>query len=342
MKVIESKSQLVGVAAGAVLTIGNFDGVHIGHQAILSAAKRIAGQRQTELVVMTFQPHPLSILNPKKAPGTLTPAVLKEHLLAELGAGILFAAKSEPGLLSLRAADFVERFIVKGVRPSVIVEGEDFNFGSGREGSVHTLQKLAEAKGIEVIIVGPKKAKLADGQTVEVSSTVIRDMVTKGKVADAAILLGRPYRLIGGIVPGRGKGKQLGFPTLNLGKPQQIIPAEGVYAGTAEVAESIEKVCIAKERIPAVFSIGRATTYSEGQSLLIEAHLLVDNAEQFTGRPASTARLDSASSRGGTKRGEYMAMDFIERIRSQQKFESEKELARQIAKDCEKAKRILK
>jgi riboflavin kinase/FMN adenylyltransferase len=248
--------------------------------------------------------------------------VLKERLLAEFGVGTLFVAKSEPELLNLRAADFVERFIVKGIRPSDIVEGEDFNFGHKRAGSVHTLQKLAGAKGIEVIIVGPKKAKLASGQTVEVSSTVIRDMVTKGKAADAAILLSRPYRLIGNIVPGRGKGKQLGFPTLNLEKPGQIIPAEGVYAGTVEVAESIEKVCITKERIPAVFSIGRATTYGAGQSLLIEAHLLIDNAEQFTGR--------------------YMAMDFIERIRSQQKFETGKELAEQIDRDCQKAQQILR
>jgi len=186
---------------------------------------------------------------------------------------------------------------------------------------VHTLQKLTEAKGIEVIIVGPKKAKLAGGQTVEVSSTVVRDMVTKGKVADAAVLLGRPYRLIGSIVPGRGKGKRLGFPTLNLEKPQQIVPAEGVYAGTVEVAESIEEVCSAKERLPAVFSIGRATTHGAGQPLLIEAHLLVDNAERFTGR--------------------WMAMDFIERIRSQQRFETEKKLSEQIAKDCEKANEIL-
>jgi riboflavin kinase/FMN adenylyltransferase len=322
MRIIRTESDLEKIRAGAVLTIGNFDGVHTGHQAILSAAKRIAGQRQTELVVMTFQPHPLSVLNPKKAPGALMPLVLKERLLAEFGVGTLFVAKSEPELLNLRAADFVERFIVKGIRPSDIVEGEDFNFGHKRAGSVHTLQKLAGAKGIEVIIVGPKKAKLASGQTVEVSSTVIRDMVTKGKAADAAILLSRPYRLIGNIVPGRGKGKQLGFPTLNLEKPGQITPAEGVYAGTIEVAESIEKVCITKEIIPAVFSIGRATTYGAGQSLLIEAHLLIDNAEQFTGR--------------------YMAMDFIERIRSQQKFETGKELAEQIDRDCQKAQQILR
>jgi len=321
MQIIRTESDLEKIKAGAVLTIGNFDGVHIGHRAILSAAKHITEQRQTELVVMTFQPHPLSVLNPKKAPGALTPPVLKEHILTEFGTGTLFVVKSEPELLSLKAEDFVERFIVKGTRPSVVVEGEDFNFGYGRKGNVHTLQKLAEAKGIEVVIVGPKKAKLAGGQTVEVSSTVIRDMVTKGKVADAAILLGRSYRLIGSIIPGQGKGKQLGFPTLNLEKPQQIVPAAGVYAGTVEVAENIEEVCSEKKRILAVFSLGRATTYGAGQPLLIEAHLLVDNAEQFTGR--------------------YMAMDFIERIRSQQKFETETELSAQIKKDCEKSKKIL-
>src|SRR4030042_1534006 len=321
MQIIRAESDIEKIKAGAVLTIGNFDGVHIGHQAVLSTAKQIAEKKQPEAVVMTFQPHPLSILNHQKAPDTLTPPVLKEHLLAESGAKILFVAKSELELLSLSAADFIERFILKEIRPSVIVEGEDFNFGHKRTGSVHTLQKLLEPKNIEVIIVNPKKAKRADGRTVEVSSTVIRDMVTKGKVAYAAILLGRPYRLIGNIVPGRGKGKQLGFPTLNLKKPQQIIPPEGVYAGMVEIGNSEEQVCLAKEKIPAAFSIGRTTTYGANQSLLIEAHLLSENAEQFTGR--------------------YMAMDFIERIRNQQKFENEKKLSEQIDKDCRKAQQIL-
>jgi riboflavin kinase/FMN adenylyltransferase len=318
---METVSDLEKIKAGIVLTIGNFDGVHIGHQAILTSARRIAEQRQAELVVMTFQPHPLSVLNPKKAPGALTPFALKEHLLAEFGAETLFVVKSELELLRLRAENFVERFIVKGIQLGVVVEGEDFNFGAGRKGNVHTLEKLVAGKGIEVVVVGPKKAKLPSGELVEVSSTVIRDMVTKGKVADAAILLGRPYRLIGSIVPGRGKGKQLGFPTLNLEKPQQIVPAEGVYAGFVEIGNSEEKVCAVKEKIPAVFSIGQASTYSNNNPLLIEAHLLADNAERFTGR--------------------YMAMDFIERIRSQQKFETEKELSEQIAKDCKKAKEIL-
>lgn len=321
MQIVRAESDLEKIKAGAVLTIGNFDGVHIGHQAILSTAKSIAEQKRTEIVVMTFQPHPLSILNPKKAPSPLMPPTLKEHLLSELGVGTLLTAKSEPELLNLSAEDFIERFILKGIRPSVIVEGEDFNFGRKRIGSVHMLQKLAGARGIDVVIVEPKKARLASGQTVEVSSTVIRNMITKGEVTDAAILLGRPYRLIGNIVPGRGKGKQLGFPTLNLKKPQQIVPAEGVYAGLVEIGDSEAQVCSTKDKIPAAFSIGRATTYGTGQSLLIEAHLLVNNAEQFTGR--------------------WMAMDFVTYIRPQRRFESPQALAAQIADDCAAARNIL-
>jgi riboflavin kinase/FMN adenylyltransferase len=322
MRIIKQIAGLKDIKKGCVLTIGNFDGVHIGHQAILSTAKQIAGQKQTEIVVMTFQPHPLSILNPQKAPSSLMPPALKEHLLAKLGVGTMFTTKTEKEFLGLAAEDFVERFLIKGIRPSAVVEGRDFNFGHRRAGSVHTLQKLAGAKGIEVVIVEPKKAELADGQTVEVSSTVIRDMVTKGRVADATILLGRPYRLIGNIVPGRGKGTQLGFPTLNLKKPEQIIPAEGVYAGLVEISDSEAKVCLTKQKIPTAFSIGRTTTYGVNQSLLIEAHLLVENAEQFS--------------------GQWMAMDFIEQIRNQQKFETEKELAEQIDRDCREAQQILR
>ncbi|MFA5239520.1 MAG: riboflavin biosynthesis protein RibF [Phycisphaerae bacterium] len=321
MQIIRAESDLEKIRGGAVLTIGNFDGVHIGHQAILSVAKGIAWQKQAELVAMTFQPHPLRVLNPEKAPEALMPAVLKERFLAEFGAGTLFAAKSEQGLLSLSAEDFVERFIVKGIRPSAIVEGEDFNFGRKRTGTVHTLQELVGEKGIEVVIVEPKTTKLADGETVEVSSTEIRGLIKEGRAADAAVLLGRPYRLIGNIVSGRGKGKQMGFPTLNMEKPGQLIPAEGVYAGLVEIGDSEAEVCSTTGRIPAAFSIGRAATYGANQSLLIEAHLLIDNVEQLAGR--------------------CMAMDFIERIRGQQKFGSEKELVEQIGKDCRKIRQIL-
>jgi riboflavin kinase/FMN adenylyltransferase len=321
MEVIESESQLVDLAAGAVLTIGNFDGVHIGHQEILTIAKQTAAQRKSKLVVMTFEPHPLAVLHPQEKTSTLTPLALKKCLLAEFGVDCLFVLKSTLELLSLSPADFVEQFIVKNIQPGVVVEGESFNFGCGRTGGTHTLQELGAEKGFEVSVIKAKEVKLLSGRAVKISSTIIRNMLNSGKVADAAVALGRPYRLIGRVVPGRGKGKQLGFPTLNLEKPQQLVPAEGVYAGTAEVAESIEEVCNAKGKIPAALSIGRTSTYGNDNPLLMEAHLLVDNAEQLTGR--------------------WMAIDFIERIRDQQKFKTEKKLSQQIAKDCEKAKNIL-
>lgn len=321
MRVISQTAELENIKKGCVLTIGNFDGVHIGHQAILSAAGRIAELKQTATVVMTFQPHPLSVLDPQKAPNPLMPLILKEHLLSKFGVGVLFVAESKPEFLGLGVEDFVEQFILKGIRPAAIVEGEDFNFGSGRTGSVHTLQKITESSGIEVVIVKPEKAKLVGGQVVEVSSTVIRSMIAEGKVADAAILLSRTYRLIGNIVPGKGKGRKLGFPTLNMKPAEQIIPAEGVYAGFVEIGENEVDVCLVNRKIPSVFSIGRTSTYGDDNPLLIEAHLLVKDDDGIAGR--------------------WMAMDFVRRIRDQQKFETEQKLSEQIRMDCQKAKQVL-
>lgn len=320
MRIIETTSDIEKIKPGCVLTIGNFDGVHLGHQEILTAAGQIAVQKKTKLVVMTFEPHPLIVLQPQKAPGILTPLALKKYLLAAFGVDCLLVLKSTAELLNRRAEDFVRQFLVERIRPAVVVEGRDFNFGVNRQGSVKTFQKFADNNGFEVIVVEPKEVKLFDGQTVRVSSTIIRNMLEEGSVADAAVALSRPYRLIGKVVPGLGKGKKLGFPTANLKPAQQLIPAEGVYAGFVAIANSEEKVGAAKEKSPAAFSIGRTKTYGD-YPLLVEAHLLKDNVSNLTGK--------------------WLAMDFIERIRSQQKFESEKELSAQIAKDCQKAKIIL-
>jgi riboflavin kinase/FMN adenylyltransferase len=321
MKVIESKPQPAGTAAGAILTIGNFDGIHLGHQKILTAARKTADKRQTQLVAITFDPHPLAILHPQKAPGILTPLQLKRHLLAELKVDCLFIQKTSPDLLALSPQDYVKQFIVKGIQPSIVVEGESFNFGSGRTGNIHLLQKLADENSFKVSIIKAKEVKLSTGQTVTISSTLIRDLLANGKTADATVALGRPYRLIGQIVRGHGKGKKLGFPTLNLQPLKQLVPAEGVYAGLVEISDSVEYVCKTKEKIPAVFSIGRAETLASDYPTLIEAHLLSGDV--------------------GDLYGKWLAMDFIERIRSQQKFDGEKELSAQIARDCAKAKNIL-
>ncbi len=321
MKSIETVSELGQVAKGGVLTIGNFDGVHMGHQEIIAAAARMAREKRTELVAMTFEPHPVAVLYPERAPGVLTPLELKRHVLGRCGVDVLTVLKGDRELLGLSPEDFVKRFLVDNVRPTVVVEGSDFNFGAARSGSIETLAKFGAENGFGVWIIEPKKIKLSTGQSVRVSSTMIRYMLESGHVVDAGAALGRPYRLLGQIIPGRGIGKKLGFPTLNMKKPAQVIPAEGVYAGFVKVGRTVQDVLASKDELRAVYSIGQARTYGDDFPLLIEAHLL-------------EGQIDAAT-------GEYMSMDFVERIRAQRKFTTPQELSRQIAQDCDTAARIL-
>ena len=321
MKIIQTISQFEHIPKGCVLTIGNFDGVHVGHREILAVAGQAAEKNSAELIAMIFDPHPVAILHPEMAPGVLSPLDIKKHLLAKCRVDRLIVLRTNRKLLNLSPEDFVGKFLIEHIKPSVIVEGEDFNFGAGRAGSIDTLKKLITARGFEVLVVEPKKIKLSTGQTVRVSSTMIRYMLEGGHMADAAVALGRPYKIAERIIPGRGVGIKLGFPTLNMKKPRQVIPAEGVYAGFVKTGQYMDDVLTSREKIPAVYSIGQARTYGDDFPLLIEAHLLIKDVGDMTGR--------------------YMAMDFIQRIRNQHKFKTPEDLSRQIAKDCHHARSIL-
>ena len=321
MKIIESLADISKKLKGCVLTIGNFDGVHLGHQEILAAAKTAAAENNAPLVAMTFDPHPVAVLYPEKAPKVLTPIKLKEHLLAKFDVEYLVVLKDSADLLNLSPQDSVGQFLMRTLKPAVVVEGADFNFGKARAGTVDTLKQLAKENGFDVIVAPDKIVKLATGQKIRVSSTTIRYMIESGHVIDAAAVLGRYYRLIGKIVPGRGKGKHLGFPTLNMEIPKQIIPAEGVYAGRVEIAEDFDKALEAKKNFNAVFSIGQARTFGPEHPLLVEAHLLTDDVPD--------------------SKDKWMAMEFIQHIRTQQKFASEQELIDQITMDCKTAEKIL-
>lgn len=324
MKIIEAKTgydNLKKVKEDCVLTIGNFDGVHLGHREIISTAKKLADERNTELVLMTFEPHPVAILYPEKAPAVLTPMILKKHLLNQFGVDCLVILESSYRILNLSPEAFVDEFLLKSCKPAVVVEGEDFNFGYGRSGNIQMLKELGEKFGFDLLVVPGKKIKLADEQNTRVSSTLIRHLLHKGKVADAAQALGRYYRLSGRTTPGKGKGRQLGFPTANIEPINRIIPAEGVYAGYVEITDTEEQLCQSKSKIPAAFSIGRAKTFISEHPLLVEAHILDREIENLYGK--------------------YLAMDFVRFIRHQQKFDSPEQLSAQIAKDCQKAKQIL-
>lgn len=321
MRTLTQRSELGQVPEGCVLTVGNFDGVHVGHQEIFRTARRIARERATQMVVMTFEPHPVAILHPESAPGVLTPLSLKLHLLEDYADNCIIVLEDKKALLKLPPEAFVDKFLMATIRPAVIVEGDDFHFGAGRAGDIKTLAEFGRAKGFEVVVVPARQIELTTKQHLRVSSTIIRYMLEGGHVADAAAALSRPYRLMGPIVPGWGRGRKLGFPTLNMSKPSQIIPGEGVYAGFVETAPTEQASLQEHQHIPAVFSIGQARTFGDEHPLLIEAHLLIPNVGDMTGR--------------------WLAMDFVQHLRSQHKFGSPEELVAQITKDCQQARTIL-
>jgi riboflavin kinase / FMN adenylyltransferase len=243
-------------------------------------------------------------------------------LLEQLGVDQLIVITDSIRLLNLSPREFVDEFLVKTLAPSAVVEGPNFNFGYGRSGTLETLKALGKERGFEVSEVPYRQIRLeTDRRSVMCSSSLIRQLLEQGEVCHAAAAMGRPYRLVGKTVPGRGIGRQLGFPTANIGPEKQIIPSEGVYAGYAVTGRSLDSVCVGGVRRPAVFSLGRAKTFLTDHPMLIEAHILESDVEDL--------------------RGQYLAMDFIERVRGQQRFETPETLVEQIRRDCKKTLEIL-
>lgn len=321
MDIIESINTVQSGYNGCAVTIGNFDGVHLGHQEIIRQLCLAAKEKNTKSVAITFYPHPVVVLHPEKSPGMLTPLKLKKELLKKCGLDCLIILKTSYQLLNLSGSDFIEQFIIKPLSPRVVLEGDDFNFGYGRDGNIQMLERLGAENGFDVKIAPAKKMQLDEKDETKISSTLIRHLLHQGKVAAASVALGKNYRLIGKIHQGRGKGKQIGFPTANIKPADQIVPAEGVYAGFVEIGSNNEQVCMEREKLSAVFSIGRAKTFISDHPLLVEAHILNKTVENLYGK--------------------WLAMDFVKHIRPQHRFENENSLADQITKDCETARQIL-
>lgn len=321
MEVIQAETGLGSFPQGSVLTIGNFDGLHQGHQQIIRTAIKLAQEKDVPVAVMTFYPHPVAILHPERTPGVLTPIELKKHLLSQLNIDYFIIITDSYKLLTLSPESFVDDFLMKNIKPSAVVEGSNFNFGYGRSGNIETLKQLGSERGFEVISIEPELIHIPPNQKVVCSSSVIRQQLEKGNVTTAKKLLTRPYRLMGKTIKGRGKGSQLGFPTANIDPLNQTVPDEGVYVGFVSLKDSCEKIISADDKIPAAFSIGRAKTFISDHPLLVEAHLLVEQVGQLYGK--------------------YLAMDFIKKIRNQRRFKSEEELSKQISKDCSQAIQIL-
>lgn len=318
MQIVEDHHGLKNLPKQIVLTIGNFDGVHRGHQAIIKTARQTARERQTQVAVMTFDPHPAVLLHPERAPGVLTPIEMKSFLIESLSVDVLIVIKDSLRLLNMSPEQFVDEFLMDALCPAVIVEGPDFNFGYGRSGDLNTLREFGKSRNFEVIEVPfVEYESVQDGEINKCSSSGVRHLVETGRVNVASQILGRPYRLVGKTIPGRGIGAQIGFPTANLDTIGQVIPAEGVYAGYAVIGDCLEEVVFGGIRHPAAISIGRAKTFVSDHPLLLEAHLLQENVENLSGK--------------------WLGLDLLRFIRHQRRFESKESLQKQIRKDCDKA-----
>ncbi|MFQ5410746.1 MAG: bifunctional riboflavin kinase/FAD synthetase [Phycisphaerae bacterium] len=310
MRVFHGVSSVDLSLKGAVLSVGNFDGVHLGHQRILRTARARARVSNTAVIAMTFEPHPLALLNPSQAPAQLTSWDEKVSQLERAGADAVVRLETDWPLLSLPAEDFVREIVVKRIHPTVIVEGPNFGFGRGRQGNVETLRRCAEKGGYELHVVESCLVRLGeDPQPTIISSTVVRQCLTAGEVSKGAACLGRPYTLIGQVVRGAGAGKKLGFPTINLEVGSQLVPAEGVYAGVSEISGT---------RRAAAVSIGCRPTLG-GSVRVIEAFLL-DESGDFYDRKAR--------------------LELWDHLRPQKRFESRAVLTEQITRDVEEVRRI--
>jgi riboflavin kinase/FMN adenylyltransferase len=295
---------------GAVVTIGVYDGVHLGHQSVLRLVRELASARDLDAVCVTFDRHPAEVVRPESAPKLLTTTEQKLELLDASGfLDRCLVVHFDHERASEPAEDFVREVLVATARARVVVVGADFHFGKGRGGNVALLEQLGAELGFEVIGVGLVAS--APGEPVY-SSTRIRELLAVGDVAGAAELLGRPHEVRGTVVHGDARGRELGFPTANVAVPPQIcLPGDAVYAGTYRGPDGLERV--------SAISLGtRPTFYAEHGMLLLEAYLLDFDGDLYD-QPA--------------------AVRFVERVRGQERFGSVDDLVARVQADVDETRR---
>ncbi len=245
------------------LLIGNFDGVHLAHQSLVQEARLRAGSAG-EVVALTFEPHPVTVLDPGAEQRRLTTAAGRSRLLEETGCDRVVEMEPTPQRLAQSPGDFIAWF-VEEFHPDVLVEGPDFHFGKDRSGDVRLLSTVGDTSGFETVVVEPIRATLPGGEEVVVRSGLIRTLLEDGRIEDANALLGRCWSLEGRVVEGEKRGRTLSMPTANLDHGDLVLPRDGVYAGTA--------VLPGGERRLAAISIGEKPTF-ETVDRLCEVHLL--------------------------------------------------------------------
>jgi riboflavin kinase/FMN adenylyltransferase len=301
-------------AAGAVVTIGAYDGVHLGHQAVLRLVRELADARGFEAALVTFDRHPAEVVRPESAPRLLTTLEQRLELLDATGdLDLCWVLTFDEARSKEAAEDFVREVLVDGIGARLVVVGADFHFGHRRGGNVPLLERMGAELGFEVLGLGLVAVE-GEASGAPYSSTRIRELLAKGDVAEAARLLGRPHEVRGVVERGDQRGAEhLGFPTANLTVPERIcLPADGVYAGTFVAEDEVER--------PAAISVGTRPTFYEDGDVLVEAYVLDFDGDLY---------------------GQRVKVRFREWVRGQERFDSTEALVEQMNADVEATRRIL-
>ncbi|MCE7887277.1 MAG: bifunctional riboflavin kinase/FAD synthetase [Alphaproteobacteria bacterium PRO2] len=304
MQIFNMYKNLPLEASGAVVAIGNFDGVHRGHQALLAQAAATAKQTGRKLAVLTFEPHPKRLFRPDEPPGRLTPPSLKAWRLEQSGVEFLYSLAFDWDFASQSAGDFIQKILKDGLKASHIVVGDNFRFGQLRKGEA----KDIEAAGIPVTSV----AGVADENGQIYSSSLIRDALRQGDIAAANSMLGWEWEMRGEVIKGDQRGRELGFPTANFPLGQTIHPAYGVYAARVNIEGE-------KEWRGAAVNIGIRPMF-EIPEAEVESHIFDFNREIY---------------------GKILRVQPVKRLRSEAKFNSLEELKAQMEDDCKQVQKIL-
>ncbi len=308
MELIENIDQIDRPFKNAVITIGNFDGVHKGHQSLFNQVMEKAGKIDGTSIAMTFDPHPLKALG-ISGPPLITRRDQKVELIESCGIDVLLCIPFSKEFAAITALDFIEKILVNKIGMKAIVIGADYSFGKDRMGNIGLLKKESERLGFETIV--SPWTNDSESNTERISSTRIREIVMEGNVDQAMKYLGRHYQIRGKVIKGRERGgSQLGFPTANIKLHDELCPKLGVYAVTVETT---------KGNFLGVANIGFSPTFGD-EMFTIEVHILDFNHDIYDTR---------------------IRVNMVARLRDEKKFSSIEELSRQIDHDIEVAKDIL-